>query len=98
MIAMSTFSILHGTQRMVNGHLIGVIGSELSKNGQGLARLGVRAGDDGSVERFTISEGQSVTLSDGWIIRLANMEVLETGGGKATLNLELLPADNPAGL
>jgi len=91
---MYAFSMLQGTQRLVDGRLIGVIASEAGEDGSGRARLAVRQGE--VVDRFTIEEGQSALLSDGWSLRLAGVEVFPSGAGKATLDLELVPPDEQA--
>jgi len=89
---MDTFSMLHGTQRLVEGHLIGVIASEAGDGGPGRARLAVGHGE--TVDRFTIEEGQSVSLSDGWVVKLTGVQVLPSDEGKATLDLELFSPDD----
>ena len=90
---METFSMLQGTQRLVDDHLIGVIASEAGDNASGRARLAVRHGE--TVDRFTIEEGESVSLSDGWRLRLASVEIFPSGAGKATLGVELISPDEP---
>jgi len=91
---MDAFTMLHGTQHTAENHRIGVIASGVDEAGRGRARLGVRNGD--TVDRFTIYQGETLKLSDGWNIRLIAVTCMESNEGKATLEMELIaPGEVP---
>lgn len=84
---MSTFSMLHGTERIVDDHRIGVIASGVDDEGVSLAYLGIIHGD--SWDKITVCKGEEKTLSSGWVLRLLDLRYLPEGAGKATIDLEL---------
>ena len=62
-----------------------------------MARLGVRSNQSNQVERFTLMEGETVTLADGWTLRLVKVWHQPEGAGKATVGIELKAVEDLGG-
>jgi hypothetical protein len=86
---MVMFSLLQSTSRVVQGHVVGADDSSVDPDGRGQVHLSVGQGD--AVDRLTVAEGQCVSLSDGWTIRLSGVRYLPAGISRAAFSIELMP-------